>query len=262
MIIEGKVNPKEIVMKKLRNVNLLTNCNGTERGVDIINCIENSLSFDLKFDADSTVTKLDIELVEAGILKEAITNFEHCLKLDQNNTSALIGLGNSYLISNDFNKALSYFEQALKIKQNLPIALEGKTICLYELKKKDELNQIIEELNKDNDERNKDVIQYLIKGNLLKDENNFEEAFKYYDKCVEIVTHLAKRFVSITKMISWDIAIDEAGQPLLVESNMSGGGLDAHQICNGPLFGDMTEDVMKEVFANSYTLNSILKSIQ
>ena len=108
------------------------------------------------------------------------------LKLDQNNTSALIGLGNSYLISNDFNKALSYFEQALKIKQNLPIALEGKTICLYELKKKDELNQIIEELNKDNDERNKDVIQYLIKGNLLKDENNFEEAFKYYDKCLEI----------------------------------------------------------------------------
>ena len=127
-----------------------------------------------------------ISLNSLNNTKEAITNFEHCLKLDQNNTSALIGLGNSYLISNDFNKALSYFEQALKIKQNLPIALEGKTICLYELKKKDELNQIIEELNKDNDERNKDVIQYLIKGNLLKDENNFEEAFKYYDKCLEI----------------------------------------------------------------------------
>lgn len=82
-----------------------------------------------------------------------------------------------------------------------------------------------------------------------------------YEKCVEIVTHLAKRFASITKMISWDLAIDEAGEPLLVESNMSGGGLDAHQICNGPLFGDMTVEVLTEVFKNSYTLNSILKSM-
>lgn len=83
-----------------------------------------------------------------------------------------------------------------------------------------------------------------------------------YEKCVEIVTHLAKRFVSITKMISWDMAIDEAGEPLLVEANLSGGGLDAHQICNGPIFGDMTEDVLEDVFKNSYTLNSILKSMQ
>lgn len=83
-----------------------------------------------------------------------------------------------------------------------------------------------------------------------------------FEKGVEIVTHLAKRFVSITKMISWDIAIDESGEPLLVEANLCGGGLDAHQICNGPLFGDLTEEVLKEVFANSYTLNSILKSMQ
>ena len=83
-----------------------------------------------------------------------------------------------------------------------------------------------------------------------------------YEKCVEKVTHFAKRFVSITKIVSWDIAIDESGEPLLVEANLSGGGLDAHQICNGPLFGDMTEDVLRDVFGNSYTLKSIIKSMQ
>lgn len=83
-----------------------------------------------------------------------------------------------------------------------------------------------------------------------------------YHQCVELVTQLAKRYLSVTKMISWDIALDKDGTPLIIESNLSFNGLNFHQICNGPLFGDMTEDVLKDVFKNSYTLNSILKSMQ
>lgn len=83
-----------------------------------------------------------------------------------------------------------------------------------------------------------------------------------YKKCVEIATHLAKRCVTITNMVSWDFAIDEKGEPILIEIGTSFGGLNFHQICNGPVFGDMTEDVLKEVFENSYTLNSIIKSIE
>ena len=83
-----------------------------------------------------------------------------------------------------------------------------------------------------------------------------------YEKCVEIAIKLAKRCVSITRMVSWDFAIDEKGEPILIEMGVSFGGLNFHQICNGPVFGDMTEDVMTEVFNNSYTLNSIIKSMQ
>lgn len=82
-----------------------------------------------------------------------------------------------------------------------------------------------------------------------------------YEKCVELAIQLAKRCVSITRMVSWDFAIDEKGNPILIEIGVSMGGLNFHQICNGPLFGDLTEDVLKEVFNNSYTLNSIIKSI-
>lgn len=82
-----------------------------------------------------------------------------------------------------------------------------------------------------------------------------------YEKCVEIATHLAKRCISMTRMISWDFAIDEKGDPVLIEIGVSFGGLNFHQICNGPVFGDMTEAVLSEVFKNSYTLNSIIKSL-
>lgn len=83
-----------------------------------------------------------------------------------------------------------------------------------------------------------------------------------YEKCVEIATHLARRCVTISSMISWDFAINEKSEPVLIEIGTSFGGLNFHQICNGPIFGDMTEEVVREVFNNSYTLKSILKSMQ
>lgn len=83
-----------------------------------------------------------------------------------------------------------------------------------------------------------------------------------YDECVALVTILAQRFSSVSRLISWDIAIDQSGRPLLIECNLTFGELDFHQYCNGPIFGDLTEDVLKEVFANSYTLNSIIKSFE
>ena len=81
-----------------------------------------------------------------------------------------------------------------------------------------------------------------------------------FDQCVDIVTKLAKRFYMFSKLISWDIAIDEEGRTMIIEFNLSS-GINFHQVCNGPLFGDLTEEVLKDVFENSYTLKSIIKSI-
>lgn len=83
-----------------------------------------------------------------------------------------------------------------------------------------------------------------------------------YVDCINLVTTLAKRFSSVSRLISWDLAIGEDGQPILIESNVTFGELDFHQLCNGPIFGDLTEEVLTDVFANSYTLNSIIKSFQ
>lgn len=81
-----------------------------------------------------------------------------------------------------------------------------------------------------------------------------------YQACVDLVTSLAPRMGTISRMISWDVALDEKGEPVLMEFNVTFSGTASVQMTNGPLFGDLTEDVLKEVFANSYTLKSIIKS--
>ena len=83
-----------------------------------------------------------------------------------------------------------------------------------------------------------------------------------YDECVELVTDLSRRLVVMSRLLAWDIAIDENGNPIVIEYSPSNAGSNYHQLCNGPIFGDMTEDVLKEVFDNSYTLNSIIKSFK
>lgn len=47
------------------------------------------------------------------------------------------------------------------------------------------------------------------------------------------------------KMISWDIAIDEQGEAVIVEANFSG-DLRMHHAVTGPIFGEMTEAFLDE----------------
>lgn len=77
----------------------------------------------------------------------------------------------------------------------------------------------------------------------------FEEVvIPNFEKCKELVKKLAPRISSITKLCSWDIAIDCTGNPILIEANFSFGEVDFHQMCNGPIFGDLTENILTEVF--------------
>ena len=59
-----------------------------------------------------------------------------------------------------------------------------------------------------------------------------------YDACKNLCVRMAPRFVRISRLISWDLALDENNRPVLIEVNLSYGQLDFHQMCNGPLFGD------------------------
>ena len=113
---------------------------------------------------------------------KALECFDQALNLDPNYTSAIIGKGNSHLRQGDREQALSFFEQALSIKENLPLAKSGKSLCLYELGKKDEVNEIID---KQIEENTDDYIPYLIKGNILKEENKLEDTIEQYKNCIK-----------------------------------------------------------------------------
>ena len=84
----------------------------------------------------------------------------------------------------------------------------------------------------------------------------------YYHECINLVKSLAKRMSSTSRLISWDLAISKTGHPMLIECNFTITGTESLQIPNGPLLGDLTYDVLKDVFANSFTLKSIIKSFQ
>lgn len=70
-----------------------------------------------------------------------------------------------------------------------------------------------------------------------------------YEACKGLVTNLAYRLLQVSQLISWDLAIDEEGHSVLIEVNLRYGDIDFHQIANGPLFGIMTEDVIRDVIS-------------
>ena len=65
-----------------------------------------------------------------------------------------------------------------------------------------------------------------------------------WEKCVETVNRLAPRCGRIAKLIGWDMAIGEDGEPVLIECNMMDSGCVGLQLSNGPFFGDLTDEVL------------------
>lgn len=79
---------------------------------------------------------------------------------------------------------------------------------------------------------------------------------EYYCKTipgyVEAINLIKKMHINIPyfKLISWDIAIDGNCEPIIIEYNLKAPDAKMHQIYNGPLFGDLTEQIL-EFVANS-----------
>lgn len=70
-----------------------------------------------------------------------------------------------------------------------------------------------------------------------------------FDKALEAVKHCHYR-VPMFGVASWDVAIDEDGEPVLIEYNVAGAGIDIHQYNNGPLYGEYRERIIEQVFKN------------
>ena len=53
------------------------------------------------------------------------------------------------------------------------------------------------------------------------------------------------------RVISWDVTIDEKGEAVLIEANLTLGGINMVQMSSGPLFGRDTRNILDEVFRSS-----------
>lgn len=68
-----------------------------------------------------------------------------------------------------------------------------------------------------------------------------------YEKAVQMVKRIAPT-VPHFRLVSWDIAISDDAEPILIEMNPAYGELDFHQLNNGPIFKEDTEMILEEVF--------------
>ena len=68
-----------------------------------------------------------------------------------------------------------------------------------------------------------------------------------FDAAIEFVK-IAHQRVPSSRIIAWDICIDEKGEPTLIEGNLCVAGLRVPQLCNGPLFGEDTKKILNQVF--------------
>ena len=68
------------------------------------------------------------------------------------------------------------------------------------------------------------------------------------DKVTAFVEKAALRIPHF-RLVSWDIALREDGEPVLIEANFYDGEIDFHQLNNGPLFKEDTEAILREVFS-------------
>jgi hypothetical protein len=80
-----------------------------------------------------------------------------------------------------------------------------------------------------------------------------------FEKCIQLVSKLAVRFSDISRLMSWDLAINEDADPVLIETNLTFSGVDVHQLANGPIYGNHPEPIIEEVINNSYTLRKFLR---
>ncbi|MCF0160925.1 MAG: glycogen debranching enzyme N-terminal domain-containing protein, partial [Bacteroidaceae bacterium] len=56
----------------------------------------------------------------------------------------------------------------------------------------------------------------------------------------------------LCRLIGWDVTIDEKGRIAVLEINSSQPGIFGEQLCNGPIFGERTDEVMSFVRSHSF----------
>ena len=67
-----------------------------------------------------------------------------------------------------------------------------------------------------------------------------------FEKIVDLTKRL-HYYVPMFGVVSWDIAIDETGEPVLIEYNVSQGQIDLHQYSNGPVYGKYRERIAEQI---------------
>lgn len=65
-----------------------------------------------------------------------------------------------------------------------------------------------------------------------------------FNEILSLLDQLHKK-IPFFGLISWDVTVDVNENIIVLEMNVKEQGINIHQLCNGPLFGELTEKVLK-----------------
>lgn len=78
----------------------------------------------------------------------------------------------------------------------------------------------------------------------------------FYSEAISMVKDLHREVIYFD-IISWDVAIGHDNCVYLIEANLGWQGINSHQICNGPLFGEYTERAIGVISRKNGVVNSL-----
>lgn len=73
---------------------------------------------------------------------------------------------------------------------------------------------------------------------------------EHYDKVVEFVKECHQSKFPFANLIGWDVIMDENAKPIVVEVNLDSADIAAHQVFNGPVFGERREEILEYMKRN------------
>lgn len=82
--------------------------------------------------------------------------------------------------------------------------------------------------------------------------------FDFIPDIVSKVLKAHKDNFPLCRFIGWDICIGEKGEPIVIEINSSQPGIFGEQICNGPMFGERTQEVIDYIKNKPFVYNRAL----
>lgn len=75
-----------------------------------------------------------------------------------------------------------------------------------------------------------------------------------FEEIKALISKLHQERFPFANLIGWDISIDKDNKPIVIEINLNSGEIEVHQVFNGPIFGDRTEEVLQYMKNNKLFL--------
>lgn len=71
--------------------------------------------------------------------------------------------------------------------------------------------------------------------------------YPYFDSIISAAEHYHKKYFPQCGVIGWDVFIDFRNKPVFIEANLVIPGITAEQLCSGPFFKDVHDEVVKRL---------------